>query len=298
MKNINIRQIEAFRAVLTLGSMSKAATLMGISQPAISRLIADFQQVVGFALFNRKRYSAEPTVDARLLFEKIDKFFIGLEGLTKEILDIQAANTGKIVISATSSYATGILPFAISVFNKEYENISISLNINSHEEVVNWVASGRADIGFVIQPVAHSSLILHQFLSGVAHCILQADHPLAAKRVLKPEDLAQIPFVSFARGTPLRFEIDNLFNHMGIERLLNVEATSHHAVCALVSAGLGVALVNPFAPIDGYRDPIVSRSINPSVEIGLKMLTNDAQPSVCASKFKESFLDTVARTAG
>lgn len=298
MKNINIRQVEAFRAVFTLGSMSKAAALLGISQPAISRLIADFQQVVGFSLFNRKRYSAEPTVNARLLFERVDKFFIELDGLTNEILGIQVASTGKIVIAATSSYANGVLPYAIAAFNKDYESISISLSINSHEEVVDWVASGRADIGFVIQPVAHSSLNLHQFLSGVAHCILPADHPLAAKPALVPEDLAQVPFVSFARGTPLRFEIDNLFNHMGIERVLNVEATSHHAVCALVSAGLGVALVNPFAPIDGYRVPIVSRPMYPSVEIGLKMLTNDTQPSVCASKFRDSFLNTVTRDQG
>lgn len=162
--------------------------------------------------------------------------------------------------------------------------------------IVDWRVSGRADIGFVIQSVAHSSLNLHQFATGAAHCILPADHTLAEKKTLIPEDLAQLPFVSFARGTPLRFEIDNLFNHMGIERLLNVEATSHHAVCALVSAGLGVALVNPFAPIDGYRDPIVSRPVNPSVEIGLKMLTNDSQPSICASKFTASFLDTVSRT--
>jgi DNA-binding transcriptional LysR family regulator len=298
MKNINIRQIEAFRAVLTLGSMSKAAALLGISQPAISRLIADFQQVVGFVLFNRKRYSAEPTADARLLFEKVDKFFLGLEGLTKEILDIQVANSGKIVISATSSYANGVLPYAIAVFNKDYENISISLNIQSHEEVVDWVASGRADVGFVIQPVAHSSLNLYQFLTGTSQCILSANHPLAKKQALVPEDLAQIPYVSFARGTPLRFEIDNFFNHLGIERILHVEATSHHAVCALVSAGLGVALVNPFAPIDGYHDPIVARPISPSIEIGLKMLTNDSQPSVCAGKFRASFLDTVSRELG
>ena len=85
---------------------------------------------------------------------------------------------------------------------------------------------------------------------------------------------------------------------MGIERLLNIEATSHHAVCALVSAGLGVALVNPFAPIDGFRDPIVSRPMAPSVEIGLKMLTNDSPPSVCARKFQASFLDTVTGDLG
>lgn len=298
MSAMNIRQIEAFRAVVTMGSMSKAAALLGISQPAISRLISDFQDGVGFKLFTRRRYHTEPTADAKLLFEKVNKIFIGLDELKAEINDIRNAQSGKIDIAATSSYATGILPRLIAEYKADYPNTSIALHINSHDEVIGWIASGRADVGFVIQPVTHAAVTIDEFLSGPARCILPESLSLAAKKKLAPGDLANQSFVSFARGTPLRFEIDTLFNRLGVDRVLQVEATSHHAVCALVSAGLGVALVNPFAPIDGFGRPIESRPISPSVNMGLKLLVNPRTVSVSTERFREFFLGRVKQIKG
>jgi len=295
---MNIRQIEAFRAVVTMRSMSKASALLGISQPAISRLISDFQDTVGFKLFIRRRYHIEPTADASLLFEKVNKIFIGLDDLKEEISDIRNGMSGKIEISATSSYATGLLPIIIAEYKKLYPETTICFNINSHEDAIGWVASGRADIGFVIQPVAHAAVTIEQFLHGPARCIMQEDHPLAGKSTLLPTDLADQSFVSFPRGTPLRFEIDNLFNRLGVERVMRLEATSHHAVCALVAAGLGVALVNPFAPIEGFGRPIQSRVITPSVDIGLKMLVNPQSLSVSAARFRDFLLARIGQMQG
>lgn len=295
---MNIRQIEAFRAVVTMGSMSKAAALLGISQPAISRLISDFQDAVGFKLFARRRYHTEPTPDGKLLFEKVNKIFIGFDELKEEITDIRNAQSGKIEFSATSSYATGILPRLIAEYKGKFPNTSISLHINSHEDVIAWVASGRADLGFVIQPVAHTAVQVDEFLTGPARCIMPETHQLAKKKSLAAKELVDQAFVSFPRGTPLRFEIDQLFNRLGVERVLQVEATSHQAVCALVASGLGVALVNPFAPIEGYGNNMVSLPISPSVEMGLKLLINPQTVSVSTERFRAFFLERIKSISG
>lgn len=275
--------------------MSKAAELLGISQPAVSRLIADFQEAVGFQIFKRKRYSAEPTPDARQLFDQVEKLFYGLEELNNQISAIKSLHTGKVVISATSSYATGLLPEVIAKFKKQHPKIAIAVYIHPHEQVVEWVASGRADIGFVIQPVANTELNVAQFMGREAHCIFPAGHALGDKKILHPKDLANLPFVSFPRGTPLRFQIDGVFDRLGVERLLHVEATSHHAVCALVSVGLGVALVNPFSPIAGYPTQLDARPMKPSVMIDLKMFWNDSSLSIVTTSFRDFFLKTVAK---
>jgi DNA-binding transcriptional LysR family regulator len=295
VKKIHVRQVEAFRAVVTLGSMSKAAELMGISQPAVSRLIADFQHAVGFQLFKRRRNSAEPTPDARLLFEQVEKVFHGLEELVQGVDAIRNMQVGRIVITATSSYSTGMLPDIIAEFKRAHANVTIALHIQSHEQVVDWVSAGRADIGFAIQPISSILLSVRQVRTRGAHCILPAGHPLETKAVLKPSDLANLPYVSFARGTPLRFQIDNLFDRLGVERLLHVEATSHQAICALVSAGLGVALVNPFAPIDGYPNRLIARPMKPSVILELQMLWNETSLSICSSEFRDFFLQAAAK---
>lgn len=292
---IYIRQVEAFRAIVTLGSMSKAAEMLGISQPAVSRLMADFQEAVGFRLFKRKRNSAEPTPDARQLFEQVEKLFYGLEELSDQISAIKNLYTGRIVISATSSYATGMLPDIIADFKKEHANIAIALNIQSQDQIMDWVASGRADVGFTTQPVANTEIGTSQLASRPAQCIFPAGHPLGKKQELHPSDLANLPFVSFPRGASLRFQVDRVFDRLGVERQLYVEATSHHAVCALVAAGLGVALVNPFSPIRGYDVPLESRPISPSVTIELKMLWNESSMSICSTRFRDFAQEQYAR---
>ena len=294
VKKFNVRQVEAFRAVVAMGSMSKAAELLGISQPAVSRLVGDFQEAVGFRLFKRHRNGAEPTPDARHLFEQVEKLFVGLEELNHQIAAIKNLHTGRITISATSSYATGMLPAIIAEFKETHPNIAVALNIHSHEQVVGWVAAGRSDIGLTSQPVANGDLEVRQLLKRPAICIFPAGHKLGEKEELHPKDLAGLPFISFPRGSPLRFQIDGVFDRFGVERLLHVETTSHHAVCSLVAAGLGVALVNPFSPYPAGADQIDARPISPSVSIELEVLWNEASLSIVTRRFRDFLFERAA----
>ncbi len=265
--------------------MTKAAELLGISQPAVSRLIADFQKTVGFRLFRRSRTSAEPTPDALLLFEQVDKLFNGLEELGHQISGINNVQTGRLTVAATNSHASGFLPALLSDFKRLYPGVAIGYHIQAHEQVIDWVASGRADIGFAIQPVAKSELTSVILASAGAHCVMPTDHRLTQKARLTPQDFQGEPFVSFPRGTPLRFLIDGLFDRAGVDRNLHVEATSHHAVCSFVANGMGVALVNPFAPVDASGYGLVSRPVDPSVKIEVQMIFNENAMSVTSAKF-------------
>lgn len=295
VKKFNVRQVEAFRAVVAMGSMSKAAELLGISQPAVSRLVGDFQEAVGFRLFKRLRNGAEPTPDARQLFEQVEKLFVGLEELNHQITAIKNLYTGHITISATSSYATGMLPTIIAEFKRMHPSIGVSVNIHTHEMVVDWVAAGRSDIGLTSQPVANADLDVRQLVKRPAICIFPTGHALAAKDELHPSDLAGLPFVSFPRGSPLRFQIDGIFDRFGVERVLQVDTTSHHAVCSLVAAGLGVALVNPFSPYLAEAGRIESRPISPSVSIELEVLWKEPSLSIVTREFRDFLFDYVVR---
>lgn len=287
MAKLHVRQVEAFRAVVTLRSMTKAAELLGVSQPAVSRLIADFQKAVGFRLFRRSRTSAEPTPDALLLFEQVDKLFNGLEELGHQISAINHVQTGRLTVAATNSHASGFLPQLLSDFKRLYPGVAIGYHIQSHEQVIDWVASGRADVGFAIQPVAKSELTSVILASAGARCVMPADHRLAQKPQLTPKDFQGEPFVSFPRGTPLRFLIDGLFDRAGVDRNLHIEATSHHAVCSFVANGMGIALVNPFAPVDVSGCRLVSRQVVPSVQMDVQMIFNENAMSVTSTKFRD-----------
>lgn len=295
MRKFNVRQIEAFRAVVTMGSMSKAAELLGVSQPAVSRLVSDFQEAVGFKLFRRLRNGAEPTKDARHLFDQVEKLFVGLEELQQEVSAIKNLQTGRVTIAVTSSYASGFMPKLIAGFRAEFPEINISLKTLSHEQVVDWAASGAADAGFTTQANGNTALNTQTLLKGPIVCVLPKDHRLASKDKLRIQDLKDEDFVSFPRGAPFRFEIDMLFDRLGIDRAITIDATSHDSVCGLVAAGLGVAMVNPFSPNVANADKLAFRPITPSVQLELQMVWNEAYESAAGTKFRQ-FVTTYLET--
>lgn len=295
MKRFNIRQIEAFRAVITLGSMTKAAELLGISQPAVSRLMLDFQDAVGFKLFRRQRGGAEPTADALRLYEQVEKLFTGLEELNQQVHAIRSLTSGSITIVAMGLYANGILPDIIARFRKKFPDIAIRLDSQSQNRIPEWVSSRRADVGILTLPVHNTSAQVHELMTRPALCVFPADHAFAARDEIEMSDLAEMPFVSFPRGTPFRFEIDTLFEHAGIDRQMLTEATNHEAVCNLVAAGLGVSIVSPFSPHLRRNPSLDFRPFRPAIPITLGMIADESDLSVAARAFYQFVFDEVER---
>jgi DNA-binding transcriptional LysR family regulator len=293
LKRFNVRQVEAFRAVITLGSMTKAAELLGISQPAVSRLMLDFQEAVGFKLFRKSRGGAEPTDDARRLFGQVDKLFVGLEELNQEIHAIRNLTSGSISVAAMGLYANGLLPDVIARFRQHYPDIAIRLDSQPQERIADWVASRRADIGFTTLPISNSNLPVRELMRRPALCVFPADHEFAAREQIQARDLADRSFVSFPRGTPFRFETDTLFERAGVDRLLMTEATTHEAVCNLVAAGLGVSIVSPYSPHLRRNPALAFRPFLPAIPISLGMIADEADLSVAARKFHRFVLEEI-----
>jgi len=295
MKRFNIRQIEAFRAVITLNSMTKAAELLGISQPAVSRLMIDFQETVGFKLFRRQRGGAEPTEDALRLYEQVEKLFTGLEELNQQVHAIRTLTSGSITIVAMGLYANGILPDLIAKFRQKYPDIAIKLDSQSQNRIPEWVSSRRADVGFVTLPVPNTSVQVRELVTRSALCVFPADHPFASRDEIKSADLADLPFISFPRGTSFRFQIDTLFDRAGIDRQMLTEATNHEAVCNLVAAGLGVSIVSPFSPHLRRNPALAFRPFRPAIPITLGMIADESDLSVAAKAFHQFVLDETER---
>ena len=294
MKRFNIRQVEAFRAVVTLGSMTKAAELLGISQPAVSRLMVDFQEAVGFKLFRRQRNGAEPTEDARRLFDQVEKLFVGLEDLNHQVHAIRNLTSGTISIAAMGLYANGLLPEIIAKFSKRFPDIAIRLDSQPQDRVVEWVSSRRSDLGVATLPLANPTIPVRELLGRPAMCVFPAEHDFASRDEIHARDLAEMPFVSFPRGTSFRFEVDTLFDRSGIDRVMMMEATTHEAVCNLVAAGLGVSIVSPYSPHLRRNPRLAFRPFSPAIPIVLGLIGDPDEMSVAARHFHDFVIDYVA----
>jgi DNA-binding transcriptional LysR family regulator len=105
----NHRQVEAFRIAMRVGSATAAADALHITQPAVSRLIADLERHVGFMLFERRKRGLQPTKDALLLFEEVDRSFRGLDRIAETADAIRSRRIGHLRVIALHSYSDGIV---------------------------------------------------------------------------------------------------------------------------------------------------------------------------------------------
>ena len=146
---MNLRQLEAFRATIRCGSITEAAKMMHISQPSVSRLIADLEQSAGFPLFLRVGRGLAPTVEGRHFYEGVEGMFMGIDRLQDLAKSIRTSRGGTISIGAIQSIATIELPKAISHLYHENPDIEFAVQPRNTPAILDAVQMRQLDLGIV-----------------------------------------------------------------------------------------------------------------------------------------------------
>lgn len=260
---------------MRLGNMTQAAEFLQISQPAVSRMMAELQKTTNLTLFRRTRYGMAPTADAERLLAEVQSVFLSLEELSRRAHAISDVRIGELNVATISLYGNSLLPRIIADFVKLHPEIQVTMEIDVHQRIVDRVHSRRAEIGFVTLPLAEPDLNVVRLATQPAVCALPADHPLASRDLIQPADLADCDFISFPRETSTRFQVDSLFDRLGIARNLRIEAGSHEAVLTFVAAGLGVSIVSPFQLHRSNYPDLTFRPFHPPLMREIGMLSQD-----------------------
>lgn len=240
-------------------SVTRAAESLGVSQPAVSRLLADFEANVGFALFARRQGRLVPTAEAHVLNEEVERAFTGLERVAHAAGQIREGRRGALRIAGTFDLAADFLPRVIALFAREQGGIDITLLALEPAAVVEHVGAQRCDLGFVAPSVAHPHVRLEALGQWPMRCIVPRGHRLARKRVVTAADCAGEPFVSFPKMSEPRTRIDRVFAESGVTRQMGIEAALAQSIVALVEGGAGIALVDPLSAAGAAARVVVKR---------------------------------------
>lgn len=243
--SLRIRQIEAFRAVMQRHTVTRAAQELHISQPAVSRLIADLEHRIGFVLFERQPGRFVPTAQARVLYEEVERAFVGLDRVAQAAEQIRAMRLGTLRVAGSPAVALDLLPEIVTRFTREHPGIDVTLLAHSASTVVDKVASGQCDIGLIAEPVPHPAIRSERLAEAAMRCILPRQHRLARKRFVRPADLRGESFISFPPSFEARSVIDRVFVEAGVTRSMSIEAQLSKTIVAFVENGAGVALIDP-----------------------------------------------------
>ena len=271
---INQRQIEAFRAVMISGGMTTASAALGISQPAVSRLIRDLEDRIGVPLFERRTGGRlRPTTDATTLFNDVERYFISLEQISQSAAGLRRRSRGSLKIASLPALYVRLLPKFIGRFLMQRPELHIELVGNSSEAVIDLVSSGRCNIGFVDLPFEHTRVNRYELARVSAVAVVPLSHALAAKPILEPADFSAESFISIARSTQLRTRIDAFFMTQAIHRKLGPETPLSLVACSLVAAGAGLAIIDPFTAESVAEPAICFKPLEPPIEVQFSIIT-------------------------
>lgn len=276
--DLKIRQVEAFRALMQRHTVTRAAQTLHVSQPAVSRLLADFEAGVGFALFERQQGRLVPTAEARVLYDEVERAFVGMDRITQAAQQIRAMRRGSLRIAGSPAIALELLPRVVTAFVRAHPGIDVTLLTHSSSTVVDLVASQRCDIGFAAEAIPHPAVRLERLTDAAMRCIVPRTHRLAKKRGLRPEDLRDEAFVSFPRSFDARNTIDRIFVEHGVSRLMTVEAQLSQTIVSLVANGAGVALIDPVTAVFS-EDRVAVRPFTPDIRDDFYLASAAAQPA-------------------
>src|SRR5215468_5081938 len=261
---MNLRRLQAFRAVFEAGSVTRAAERLHTTQPAVSRLINDLEVELGLALFVRRKRRLLPTEEGQTFYHEAAKALAAVDQIVDIARDIRTLKGAHLRVVAPMLTAFGILPAAIAAFRTSYPQTRVSLEIKNIRDIADWVANGPFDIAVTALPFDDARVESELFATVRTVLIMPKRHPLAAKRIVQLKDLRGEAIVLPTIGTSTRARFDLAFESVGLKLDGMIEAASAFFICHLVARGLGLGLVDPFTFELASGLGLVARPIRPA----------------------------------
>ncbi len=294
---MNLRQVEAFQAVMETKSVTEAGKILFISQPAVSRLIADFEYSLGFSLFERRKGRLHPTEEAKLLHHEVDKAFIGLRRIEQTAQSIKTLEKGHLRIISQPGISNELLPDMIAEFSLKYPDISIFLDSRPNKEIGEWIRSGFYDIAVVTLPVDKADVSTRSIITVDLCCIMPTNHRLSKKEVIDADDFEGESFISYP--TKDRYYIDKFFSSNNVTRRLKIETRATGAIINLVAAGMGISVIPPFSPHIQESPRVTNRKCSFSIPLEVAVLLPEHKTkSIITSHFVDFFDDFMNHNYG
>ncbi|MBY5987762.1 LysR family transcriptional regulator [Roseovarius atlanticus] len=242
------RQLEVFTAVMRAGTVTGAARLLNISQPALSQILIHTEAQLGFDLFDREKGRLRPTPEAFEIYPEAERLFAGLEGLRRKTSDLRLGRAGLVRIAASPPPGMSLLPRALRAFRADHPEVVLRTHVAPLAAMVDLLRTGDASMALALDDDLPPDITVEHI--GTTHfcCLLPEDHALAEAEALDYSDLKDETIISYRSQTRPHDELDMAMRRRGETFAPQIEIDSSISAAGFVRAGLGVALVDALLP--------------------------------------------------
>jgi len=282
---MDVKLLEAFRTVMDNRSVTRAATILRVTQPAVSAQIARLEALVGFSLFERTGGRLKPTPQGRQFYTEAMHALDMIDRLEQVSSSIRSGRAGSIVIASYPAASFSILPELVARFGEAHPDAVVRMINRSSEEVRSIFESTAVDIGMAMIPIDIPGIEVRKYVvPSVA--VMPKNHPAAAKRVITPADFSDQPFVSVSQSRLVGHQIRSAFIDSGASFRMVAESEYFNSICSMVASGLGVAVVDCWSARSCLSQGLEVRPFAPTIntEIGVFFSANKP-PNVLTRDF-------------
>jgi DNA-binding transcriptional LysR family regulator len=294
-RHLNLRQVEAFKAVIEHGTVSGAASVLNVSQPAMSKLIAHLEADTGLKLFDRVKGRLAPTVRGMRLYEEIDRIFDGIRQVENAVDAIRREQEGQLLIGVMPALSGSFIQQATMSFLEGRAGMFCSVQSRSSEWIVDGLVARKLDVGLIGSRIDNPYIASESLMEHPLVCIMARDHALARKRRIRPNDLDRVPFISFDPESYTAERIAPVLEAHNVKVNVALVANVSPTLCEFVAAGLGVSLVHPLMA-SGMQDRLAVRRFEPEVLVDFQLCSiRDSRNASLVDAFAQKTRATAER---
>lgn len=263
---LNTRGLEALRAFVETGSVTQASLRLNRTQPQVGRLLANLEDEVGFALFQRSKKRLSLTPDGWNFYRQVERHLASHESLQKLAARLRSQQHNHVRVLTAPHLSNAIVNDALAIMANRSPQFSASIDSRVRLDIETWVGQETFDLGVTVLPLDNPLLEVESFITVELVAAMSRDHPLASKPVITAADLAGESLIALHPRSLIRQSLSPIIASLSPPPQIRFETTNGILACQLAARGLGIAISDPFIATSS-EVPLTLRPFKPSLTL-------------------------------
>jgi DNA-binding transcriptional LysR family regulator len=270
---MRLKHIEVFNAVMLTGTVSAAARLLHVTQPAVTQTLQHADLQLGYALFTRQRNRLIPTREALALYPEVQRLMSQIESVRRIAAALGSGGGSQFRILIVPSLAVRALPDALQIFRERYPAMPVSIRTLHSNEIARAIALQEADVGIVYGRLPHPAVQDELVATGRLVCVTRGGGAAADRRTtVALQDLLKAPFIRIDERDPLGTMLAEQWQRLGLAPRAGMTVQTHHIAMVLAEHGFGPAIIDSFTAQASLSKTLHVRTLLPEVRVEVRAL--------------------------
>jgi len=267
---MDFNSLQYFVLVAKYENMSRAADILHITQPALSKSISLLEENLGVSLFDRNGRSIKLNRYGQFFLERAELMLKEYEMAKEDLLNLVSPGQGVVSIGFMHTLGLEVIPQLMAAVQKDYPKMKIHLTQSNSSSILNKLEVGELDLCLISSLDTNKDLVWEKLWEEELFLIVPENHRLSNRKEVTVKDFANEPFISIKKGNTLRKSVDDLFNQDGFHLNVAFEGEEVHTITGLVESGLGVSLIPNIKGLEQYNIQLLKvNAPNCRREVGL-----------------------------